>query len=105
MLHIIKLSLDVGLDGGGGGNRTRVRKSNHRNIYECSPNLFLAQQISSGQDSCCASPVRFPRYRRQGDRLPGKSEFMTPLALSPGHGIGGMRYLIKQRVRNYRWRL
>ena len=38
----IKYIVDVDTTGGGGGNRTRVRKLSHRSIYECSSGFSVA---------------------------------------------------------------
>jgi len=68
--------------GGGGGNRTRVRKCNHRNLYEHSPDLILAIRAPSGQSPGLPALFNFP-VTWKGCHLTGSPVLWHPEPFPP----------------------
>lgn len=53
------------LNGGGGGNRTRVRRGLHDSLYECSLGFSLGLSSSPGPDPDKPYPLVFPLCSRE----------------------------------------
>jgi hypothetical protein len=82
-LYYIKLiKAYVGLDGGGGGNRTRVRRLSNRNLYKFSFGFVSRAFGSPKRDSPAPVPLSFPMRRWDG-RCSGRPALLTPLISPP----------------------
>jgi site-specific DNA recombinase len=64
----IDINKIVDLNGGGGGNRTRVRRQSHRSLYERSSGFSFRRTASPEQDAAPAISLKFPVWRRRGLR-------------------------------------
>jgi len=89
--------------GGGGGNRTRVRRSDYRNLYRFSSGFIFAAPLPQSRTRRWPSPLYFP-LQRWSSPLAAVGRFIDAPAPAPGPGREGTRCLIKQRKLDYRWR-
>jgi len=79
-----KVDIDtiVTFAGGGGGNRTRVRRPSYRNFYRLSSGFVSRGSGFPERNPEAASPVAFP-LKRRGRRSSGRPDWLTPRSPPP----------------------